>query len=97
METAKGPGKHYRKGLSLIEITHMFPDDQKAEQWFIGNRWPDGVTCPKCESKNVQARPTRKPQPFRCRDCRKDFSTKTGTLMQGSNLGFRRGPLHCSY
>ena len=85
----KGPGKHYRKGLSLIEITRMFPDDTKAEQWFIGNRWPDGVTCPKCESDNVQVRPTRKPQPFRCRDCRKDFSTKTGTLMQGSNLGFQ--------
>ncbi len=86
---ANAPGKNHRKGLSLIEITRMFPDDRTAEQWFIGNRWPDGVTCPQCESDNVQARPTRKPQPFRCRDCRKDFSTKTGTLMQGSNLGFQ--------
>ena len=83
------PGKHYRKGLSLIEITQMFPDDEKAEQWFIANRWPDGVTCPKCESDNVQERASRKPQRFRCRACRKDFSTKTGTLMQGSNLGYQ--------
>ena len=37
----------------------------------------------------MQKRPTRKPQPFRCRDCRKDFSVKTGSLMQGSNLGYR--------
>ena len=35
---------------------------------------------------NIQERPTRKPQPFRCRDCRKDFSIKTDTVMQGSNI-----------
>ena len=29
---ANGPGKHYRKGLSLIEITQMFPDNAKAEK-----------------------------------------------------------------
>ena len=30
-----------------------------------------------------------KPQPYRCRDCRYDFSAKTGSLMQGSPLGFQ--------
>ena len=56
---------------------------------FIEARWPNGVACPTCGSLNVQERPTRKPQPFRCRDCRKDFSVKTDTVMQGSNI-----PLH---
>ena len=83
------PGKHFRKGMSLVEIMRMFPDDAAAEKWFVERRWPDGVTCPCCGSVNVQTRPTRKPQPYRCRDCRKDFSTKTGTLMQGSKLGFQ--------
>ena len=55
-------------------------------EWFVETRWPNGSVCPKCDSKNVQERPTRKPQPYRCRDCRKDFSVKTGTLMQSSNL-----------
>ena len=67
----------------------MFPDDAAAERWFIECRWPAGVGCPSCGSINVQERPTRKPQPYRCRDCRKDFSPKTGTLMQGSPLGYR--------
>ncbi len=31
-------------------------------------------------------RKNRKPQPYRCRTCRKDFSVKTGTLMHGSKL-----------
>ena len=83
------PGKHYREGVTLLEMTRMFPSDEAAEQWFIDQRWPDGVSCPVCESANVQHRATRKPQPYRCRTCRKDFSVKTGTLMQGSNLGFQ--------
>lgn len=83
------PGKHFRKGLSLVQLMDMFPGDETAEQWFIDCRWPDGVRCPKCESDNVQERPTRKPQRFRCRDCRKDFGTKTDTLMHSSPLPFR--------
>ena len=83
------PGKHYRKGITLVELARMFPDDAAAEAWFAGTRWPDGVACPSCQSTNVQPRPTSKPQPYRCRACRKDFSVKTGTLMQGSNLGYQ--------
>ncbi len=83
------PGKHYREGVSWPEFMDMFPDDATSEAWFVSCRWPDAVTCPRCESANVQERKTRKPQPYRCRACRKDFSVKTGTLMQGSPLGFR--------
>ena len=82
----KAPGKHYRKGLSLVEAVQQFSDEQAVEDMFISARWPNGVACPKCGSLNVQERTTRKPQPFRCRDCRKDFSVKTGTVMEGSNL-----------
>ncbi|MCY4237211.1 MAG: IS1595 family transposase [Rhodospirillaceae bacterium] len=83
------PGKHYRKGISLVQLMDLFPTDEVAERWFMDVRWPGGVRCPKCGSHNIQERPTRKPQPYRCRDCRKDFSLKTGTLMQGSPLGYR--------
>ena len=48
-----------------------------------------GVACPACGSCNIQTRPARFPQPYRCRDCRTDFSAKTGTLLHGSKLGFR--------
>ena len=86
---AKGPGKSFRDGISLIELFEMFPDEESAERWWIAARWPAGIACPGCGSMNVQHRTTRKPQPYRCRDCRKDFSAKTGSLMQGSPLGFR--------
>lgn len=47
---------------------------------FVNARWPDGAACP----STSQEPPTRKPQPYRCRDCRKDFSVKT--VMEGSHL-----------
>ena len=53
---------------------------------FIEARWPNGMACVKCGSLNIQERSTRKPQPFRCRDCRKDFSVKSDTVMQSSNI-----------
>ena len=82
-----GPGKSYRKGISLIDAIKEFGDNAKAEQWFVETRWPDGVICPFCNaSKNVMERKNRKPQPYHCKRCRKDFSVKTGTLMHGSKL-----------
>ena len=83
----KAPGKAFRQGLSIKELFRMFPDDETAERWFTEVRWSDGVRCPKCDSDNIQERGTRKPQPYRCRSCRKDFSVKTDTLMHNSPLG----------
>ena len=85
----KALGKFYREGMSLVDLVRLFPDDASAEKWFAETRWPNGVACPKCGSLNVQTRPTRHPQAYRCRDCRKDFSVKTGTVMHGSNLAFQ--------
>ena len=80
------PGKHYRKGISIIDAVEMFADPSFTESWFIEQRWPDGVTCPGCQSQDIQHRTTRKPQPFRCNTCRKDFSVKSDTIMHASKL-----------
>ena len=85
----KAPGKHYREGMSLVEVMRMFPDDAAAERWFTKVRWPDGAHCPHCGSVNVQDGTKHKTMPYRCRDCRKWFSVKTGTVMQSSKLGLQ--------
>ena len=85
------PGKHFRKGLSLRDLTQRFSDDATAEQWFTTQRWPDGVHCPYCGSDNVQTGANHKSMPFRCRakECAKRFSVKTGTIMQSSKVGYQ--------
>ena len=87
----KAPGKHFRKGISLRELTKMFPDDATAERWFMAIRWADGPVCPSCGSYNVQSDIKHKTMTHRCRDCsdRKFFSLKTGTVMEGSKLGYQ--------
>ncbi len=85
----KAPGKYYRKGMTLIDIMKMFPDDSTSEKWFESQRWDGIVICPKCGSDNIHERKNRKPTPYQCRSCRKSFSVKTDTLMHGSNLGYQ--------
>ena len=87
----KAPGKAFRKGISLKQIMRMFPDDETAEKWFIEQRWPSGICCPVCGSLNVQTGTKHKTMPYRCREkeCVKKFSTKTGTVMEGSKIGYQ--------
>ena len=93
--TRKAPGKHYRKGITAKQIYQMFPDNATAEAWFIEQRWPDGVTCPRCGSDNVQTTTAHKTMPFRCRkskkagSCGRYFSAKTNTFMERANVGYQ--------
>ena len=88
MSGQSGPGKSYRKGITLLDAVQKFDTEDKAEAWFVEQRWPSGVACPFCGTLNVAVVASRKPQPFRCREkeCRKSFSVKTGSLLHSSNL-----------
>ena len=83
------PGRSHRTGISLAELFRMLPDDTAAERWFVEKRWPDGICCHYCGSESVQTGAKHKTMPFRCRDCRKRFSVRTGTVMQSSKLGYQ--------
>lgn len=85
----RGPGRSDREEMTLVEFFDRFPNDETAETWFIEQRWPDGVRCTRCDSANVAERKNRKPRQWRCRDCRKDFSVRTDTLMHNTKLGHR--------
>ena len=87
----KAPGKHHRKGLSLVKVTAMLPDDIAAREWISEQRWPHGPFCPHCGSLNVQCDIKHPTMTHRCRDCpnRPFFSLKTGTVMERTKLGYR--------
>lgn len=64
----------------------MFPDEAAARKWFEDILWPDGTRlCPRCNSSNTHECCHAK-MPYRCRDCRKYFSVKTGTVMADSPI-----------
>ena len=70
----------------LIEAVKTLADEERVEAMFVKARWPNGIACSHCGSLDVITRESRNPAPFRCRDCRKYFSVKSGTMMHGSRL-----------
>ncbi len=86
----RAPGKAFRAGISLFDLFRMFPDDQAAQEWFEWERWKGEPLCSHCGSFNVK-RNNHKSMPWRCaeRECRKRFSVRIGTPLQGSHLGYQ--------
>ncbi len=86
-----GPDRSDRDGITIIELFRMFPDNQAAEAWFENQRWPEGERfCSDCGSLNVAVVKSRKPMPYRCRDCRQHFSVRKGTVMESSKIGLQK-------
>ena len=88
------PGKHYREGISLVELIAKFPDDAAAERWFEEQRWGEAGKpshCPMCGGTDkVRPVPSRKPLPYWCGECRRNFSARTETVMHRSKIGFQK-------
>jgi transposase-like protein len=62
-----------------------FHDEEAARAWFEAARWPNGPVCPHCKGDKHYA--TKKAGRYRCaaKDCRKDFTVMTGTVMERSH------------
>ena len=85
----KALGKSHRKGITVVELADMFPDEAAATAWFETKVWPDGRYCPRCGSANTH-HASHKTMPYWCTDCRSYFSVKTGTVLEGSKLPLRK-------
>ena len=83
------PGRHYREGITLMQLADMFPDEEAARAWFEELVWPNGRYCPRCSSTRTHEASHAK-SPYRCSDCRAYFSVKTGTLAEGSKVSLRK-------
>ncbi len=75
--------------VNLYEYMSRFKSDQDAMQYIESIRWADGRTCPLCGSKE-NSKAIHKTMPYWCRQCRKYFSVKTGTLMEDSRLPYKK-------
>ena len=85
------PGKHWRTGMTIIELFAMFPDDETAERWFEEQRWgKEGPACPDCGSCRYAVIKNRNPMPYRCKDCRKHYSVRKGMVMDSSKIGLQK-------
>ena len=71
---------------TLQDAVKFFSDEQVCIDAVAEMRWPDGkATCPWCGKQNNGWLATQKR--WKCRDCRKQFSVKRGTIFHDSPLG----------
>ncbi len=90
MPKHRGPGKSFRKGITLLELGQMFPDEPTAVTWFERHVWPHGRCCGHCGSIGTRPVPHAKPMPYWCTDCRSYFSVRTGTALERSKVPLRK-------
>jgi len=70
---------------TLVEAIRYFADPDTCLKFLVPLRWPDGVVCPRCGSKEHSFISTRRT--WKCKGCKKQFSVKVGTVMEDSPLG----------
>ncbi|MEQ9447289.1 MAG: IS1595 family transposase, partial [Rhodospirillaceae bacterium] len=70
----------------------IFQDETKAREFLEAQRWPDGAFCPFCgQTDTVKALGGKSMGDgwYHCKDCRKKFTVRVGTLYERSHV-----PLH---
>ena len=72
--------------LSIMEVLTLFSTEHKAVKWFESVRWGNKPVCPHCGGIENISKPASKPHTYWHKDCRKNFTAKTGTVMHGSNI-----------
>jgi transposase-like protein len=70
-----------------------FHDEAEAYKWVEAHLWPHGPVCPKCgvtddRVTKLQGKSTRIGV-YKCKDCRKPFTVKVGTIFEDSHIPLR--------
>ena len=71
---------------TLVECIEQFSDADRANECMTRMRWPQGVECPRCQSKNLREIKTRRL--WVCKDCtgHNQFSVKVGSIFEDSPI-----------
>ena len=72
---------------TLQQVTVMATDPDKAREYVAPRRWNGKVTCPTCGSEKVTFQPKHNRWQCTNRHPRRQFTLKTGTVMEDSPLG----------
>jgi transposase-like protein len=69
---------------SLPELIERFGTEDKCHEYIEQLRWPEGITCPRCDGTTISRIKSRRQ--YDCDGCRYQFSVRVGTVLQDSKL-----------
>lgn len=73
---------------TLTDAVKYFADLDVCHAYMVKIKWPDGVVkCPKCGGEHIGIIASRRMFQCKAKGCRKQFSTKVGTIFEDSALG----------
>jgi transposase-like protein len=72
---------------TLQEAIVYFSNPDNALNFMIAIRWPNGITCPRCQSDKYTFISTRRTWQCKNKECKKMFTVKVGTVMEDSPIG----------
>ena len=71
---------------NLLEATRYFSNPDACIEFVASIRWPNGITCPKCEGKKLSFLTSRRLWKCMAKDCQRQFSVKTGSIFENSSV-----------
>jgi len=73
--------------ITLQEAIIYFNDPANCREYLVKRRWPNGVICPRCGSKDILFLEKYNRWHCRAKHDAPQFTLKTGTIMEDSPLG----------
>lgn len=71
---------------SLTDAIRYYSDEDRCIAYMVSRRWPDGVTCPTCGSKDLLYLANQRRWKCRAKHPKQQFSVKVGTIFEDSPL-----------
>ncbi|HEV3307738.1 MAG TPA: IS1595 family transposase [Candidatus Sulfotelmatobacter sp.] len=74
--------------MTIIELHEMFGTDDRCREILERLRWPDGVTCPRCQHKGHSW--LENYDRYECNACQHQFTVISGTVFQDTHLALTK-------
>ncbi|HEX8665765.1 MAG TPA: IS1595 family transposase [Beijerinckiaceae bacterium] len=78
--------------MTVAQFEAMFPNEEACDRYLVANRWPNGVTCPRCGSDRAYPLKTMAFK-WECPACAEGnayrFSHLVGTIFENTNVNLR--------
>ncbi len=77
-----------QKQPSAMDFFKRFPTEESAREYLESGRFPNGIVCIHCGHTEVWK--IRGGKLYTCKECRKQFTIRTGTVMEDSKIPLQK-------